>query len=286
MADRTINYYEFLGHEPDWARLKRTFKRNVSEHNVPFFTANSDAEQEFLRFCEAANLRTQRKTIIEFDHKTTETDRFIYLVAKNDDGACVAENATRFLDLSTACPGGGAFGTCGRFAKQVDRVPLIPTGLELVTRLGLVSASHPSVPRIYLLSVAVADALRTAGATGCEIVPTNTPNCCQLRVITETAGPARIGQARMGKQCPICGVAKLFFGSSERCFHPGDLSPADFQNCRFYEADNVGQFEILNGFPIISQRIFHLLSGLKVRGLGRYSTDPPIQNAVVQVHDP
>jgi hypothetical protein len=49
-----------------------------------------------------------------------------------------------------------------------------------------------------------------------------------------------------------------------------------------YAADNVGQFEILNGFPIVSQRIFNLLLDLKIKGLARYSTDPPIQHAVVQ----
>jgi hypothetical protein len=286
MSDRTINYYEFPNGEPDWAKLKRLFNRNISKHNVPFFEVNSEMEREFLWFCEASNISTYKKTIIEYDGKTTESEGFLYLVVKDDNGACVAEDQKSFLDLSAACPGGGIFGTCGRGAKQVDRVSVMPEGVEQVTKLGLLSTKHPNVPKIYLLSTVVADALRTAGATGIEIVPTDTSHCYQLRIIAETIGRARIGQARMGKRCPVCGVAKLFFGNSERCFHPGDLKALDFQNCRSYQADNVGQFEILNGFPIVSQRIFNLLLGLRIRGLGRYSTDPPIQHAIVQVCNP
>jgi len=131
----------------------------------------------------------------------------------------------------------------------------------------------------------VGEALIKAGANGCDIVPTDSPNCCQLRITAETAGPVRVGHARMGKRCPVCGVAKMFISSSERYFHRGDLKRADFQICRLYAADNVGQFEILNGFPIASQRIFNVLLKLKIRGLDRYSTDPPIRHAVVQCRD-
>jgi len=77
----------------------------------------------------------------------------------------------------------------------------------------------------------------------------------------------------------------MFVASSERYFHNGDLKVTDFQICRLYAADNVGPFEILHGFPIVSQRIFNLLFALKVKGLDRYSTDPPIQHAVVQVRN-
>jgi hypothetical protein len=41
----------------------------------------------------------------------------------------------------------------------------------------------------------------------------------------------------------------------------------------------------LNGFPIVSQRVFDLLLKLNVQGLDQYSTDPPIKHAVVQLRD-
>jgi hypothetical protein len=75
----------------------------------------------------------------------------------------------------------------------------------------------------------------------------------------------------------------MFLSDSGRYFHAGDLRKVDIQSCRQYYADNVGGFEIINGFPIISQRVFDLLLSLKVKGLDRYSTDPPVQHAVVQV---
>ncbi len=285
MGDRIVNYYEFPNGEPEWPTLRQLFQRNVSKYNVPFFEAESETEHQFLRYCETINIPTRKKTIIQYDGETTESERFLYLVVKDDNEVCVAEDQNSFLDLSAACPGGGAFGSCGRGVRQANKVSVTPRGVELVNRLGLLSTRHPPVPTIYLLSTAIAGALRTAGATGCEILPTSTPTCYQLRVTAETSGPARIGQARMGKCCPMSGTAKLFFGSSERCFHPGDLKAVDFQNCRSYQADNVGLFEILNGFPVVSQRIFNLLLELKVKGLDRYSTDPPIRHAVVQVCD-
>jgi hypothetical protein len=282
MGNRTINYYEFSDREPDWTKLKQTFKRNVSKYNVPFFEADSEAEGQFARFCQASNLGPHKKTIIEYDGKGTDPEKFLFLCLKDDDGSCISEGGQGFLDLSAACPGGGPFGSCGRGARQVDKVLVKPEGVQQVTTLGLLTCRYPSVPRVFLISSMVGEALKRAGASGCEIVPTDNPNCCQLRITSETAGPARIGQARMGKRCPICGTAKMFIGSSERHFHNGDLKPTDFQICRLYAAGNVGKFEILNGFPIVSQRIFNVLLDLKIKGLARYSTDPPIQHAVVQ----
>ena len=73
--------------------------------------------------------------------------------------------------------------------------------------------------------------------------------------------------------------------------HRGDLKRADFQICRLYAGDNVGQFEILNGFPIASQRIFNLLLKLKIKGLDgltdvgefKAGTDPTNQGSILRV---
>lgn len=285
MSDRVVNYYEFQGKAPDWEKLKQAFKRNVSKYNVPFFEADSGTEGEFAGFCQASNLAAHRMTIIEYDGKFCEADRFLFLCLKDDSGSCFAEGGQSLVDLTGACPGGGAFGSCGRGAKQVGKLIVEAKGVQRVKTLGLLSCRYPSVPRVFLASVTVGEALSKAGASGCEIIPTNTPNCCQLRITVETTGAAQIGHARMGKRCPACGAAKMFIGNSERFFHHGDLKPTDFQICRSYAADNVGQFQILNGFPIVSQRIFNLLLALKVKGLERYSTDPPIRHAVVQCRD-
>jgi hypothetical protein len=285
MSDRIINYYEFPEREPDWVKLKQVYKRNVSRFNVPFFVADSEAEREFLRFCYAFNFVTHRKTLIEYSGQGSGADRFLYLCLKGDDGSCVSPDIRSFVDLSAACPGGGPVGLCGRGARQVDKVSVKPEGVERVTKLGFLTSWYPNMPTVFLTSAAVADALANAEATGCEIAPTDAPDCYQLRITAETSGPAHIGHAQMGKRCPVCGVAKMFIGSSERYFLHGDLKPVDFQTCRIYEADNIGQFEIINGFPIVSQRIFNLLLALKVKGLYRYTTDPPIKHAVVQVRD-
>jgi len=284
MSDRTINYYEFPEREPDWAELKRQFKSNTSKFNVPFFEANSDAEREFLRFCDASNLAPRRKTIIEYG-EDSDGDNFLFLCLKDDDGAAVPEGGQGFVDFSASCPGGGPFGSCGRGARQIHKVSVKPEGVLQVSTLGLLATRYPSVPSVFLTSATVGEALIKAGASGCDIVPTDTTNCCQLRITAETTGPVRVGHVRMGKRCPVCGVAKMFIGSSERYFYRGDLKTTDFQLCRLYAADNVGQFEILNGFPITSQRIFNVLLKLKIKGLDRYSTDPPIRHAVVQCRD-
>lgn len=285
MSDRIINYYEFPERSPDWVKLKQIFKRNVSKNNYPYFEANSELEREFLRYCEASNLTVHKGTLIEYDRNITEADKFLFLCLKNDNGACIPESGQSFVDSSAACPGGDPFGNCGRGAKQVGKVAVRPQGFQKIKTLGLLIARYPNVPTVYLASAEVGEALTKAKASGCEIVPTDHPDCYQLRITAETSGPARIGDARMGKRCPVCGVAKLFFGSSERYFHNGDLKPTDFQICRLYAADNVGQFEILNGFSIVSQRIFNLLLDLKLKGLDSYTTDPPIQHAVVQMRD-
>jgi hypothetical protein len=158
-----------------------------------------------------------------------------------------------------------------------------PEGVEKLRKMGMLIASFPMVPSIILLSETVANALENSGVTGCEIVATETQGCRQLRIMAETSGPTRVGTVRMGRRCPACGVAKMFLSDSERHFHARDLRKVDIQSCRQYYADHVGGFEIINGFPIISQRVFDLLLSLKVKGLDRYTTDPPVQHAVVQV---
>jgi hypothetical protein len=259
---------------------------------VPFFNANSEVEQGFLQYCEALGIAIHRKTIIEYDG-TSGGAEFLYLTLKDDEGRCIDEEKLRFIDKSTACPGGGDFGICCRGARQVGAVALNPSCLDRLAILGVAVARHPFVPKIYLLSRELAQVLIELKATGCEIAPCDcTPwgssvggdcPCYQLRIIERTDGPAKLGQVRMGKRCPVCGAAKLFLSSEERYFFAHDLKRVDFQICSSFEGENVGRFETSAGFPIVSERMFRELLRRNTNGLDRYSTDPPIQHAVVQV---
>lgn len=284
MGQRVINFYEFPGGEPDWVAFKKLFPANVSRFNVPFFEAGSAVEKEFEQFCASSGLVPHRKSIIEYDGKGAEEGNFIFLCPKDDKGACIdIEHQHEFIDATSACSGGGAFGVCGRGAQQTKTISVKPRGIDVVSELGMVSPRHPQVPQIYLVTSAVAAQLKNAQATGCELLPTNSPECFQLRISEGTRGPVRIGRARMGKRCPACGAAKMFLSDSERYFHPEDLQSIDFQICRSYHATNVGDFEIINGFPIISQRIFKLLR--PICSFSFYSSDPRIRHAIVQIRE-
>ena len=289
---RQINYYEFKEAEPDWAELKKAFKKNISRHKVPFFVAGSELEKQFINFCKSFGFGVISKSIMEYDGDTSDKAKYVYLTTKSDDGKCIASATPSFIDVSSACTGGGAFGICNKGAIQVGKVVVNSRGIASLDKLDLIGTTYPFVPKIYLLSERLARVILDAKATGCEIVPcevegirmsSTSQACYQLRITAQTKGPAKIGQVELGKRCPVCSAVKFFLSNRGRHFSISDLQEVDFQLCNTYESVNAGQFVIPLGFPIVSRRIFDLLLGLNIGGLNRYSTDPPIQAAIVEV---
>jgi hypothetical protein len=284
-------YYEFLGEEPDWADLKRSFKGNLSKYNVPYFHADSKKLEAFEQFCASRQLPVRKKTLIEYDGIQNGHAEFLYLRLRDDGGHCISPGPS-FVDQSAACPGGGPFGVCGRGAKQIGIVKIERGGLKRIQNLGFIQTRHPWLPRILLISEEIARTLEGAKATGCEISPCDNfshssetspeAKCYQLQITGQTLGPVRIGEAKLGKHCPVCRAVKLFFATRERYFLRNDLTNSDFQLCTEYQSDNAGSFETIAGFPIVSRRIFDLLLSHKVYGIDNYSSDPPVRHAVVQ----
>src|SRR4051812_42805087 len=121
MSERRTNYYEFPDKEPDWKELKVAFSRNISKYNVPFFEAESEVESHFTEFCKRMGVVIRRKTIVEYDGRPGPGAEYLYLAIKSDDGVCIEKRNLGFMDMSSACPGGGAFGICGRGAKQASQ---------------------------------------------------------------------------------------------------------------------------------------------------------------------
>jgi len=283
MGYRLINYYEFPETEPNWAELKQLFKRNVSKFNIPYFTDGSDEEREFLSYCINGRHKFERRTIVEYTGSDSDPLKFLYLVIKDDRGACIGQDATSFIDYSAACPGDESSGDCGDGAKQIGELQINESGLDLIAKNGLVSTRNPSVPSIILVSNSVMDALEDSNATGVEFRPTNSSDCFQLCITGRTLGPTRVGKVNLGFTCAKCGLVQSFTGSEERYFENDDIGPEDFQICEGVAGDNVEPFRVLNGFPIVAQRIFDVFLKMKLKGLDRYTTDPPIKHAVVQV---
>jgi hypothetical protein len=297
--DRTINYFSFDALvSPNWDVLKTRFPRNISRFNIPFFLAGSDEERRFLAFCEGEDLRVIKRTVVEYlgsclDSTCEQKDKFLYLCLKSDEAKCIPDERPGFVDYSSACPGGGSFAICDRGARQVKTAVIQGDGASLISELDFVITEFPLRPSIFILSPRLKSILSDLSPTGCEITPcevvpksTNqvgSAECYQLEITMKTPGPAQIGKARIGSQCPNCGVVGGFSSDTERYFRPADIASVDFQTCDLYEATNIGQFHILSPFPIVSQRIFDVLLANKVKGLLRYATDPPIKHAVVQI---
>jgi hypothetical protein len=290
--DRKIQFFEFPRNPPDWSEVRRLFKGNVSRFGVPYFVADSSLEQKFREYCLKHALAFLTQTIVEYGGPSTDNEGFIHLTLKDDQGKCFRGSHWEFIDSGLACPGGGPFGLCGRGVRQIGAVAIDPRAANYIESLGIVRASLPMgpvtiYPTFILISSEIARVLMDSGVTGCEIDPCKgtAGTCFQLRITAKTRGPARIGNVRMGKRCPVCGAAKLFFSDRQRYFRKTDLLEVDFQICRTLCGDNVGQFDVIEGSPIVSRRVFDLMVKLGVKGLGRYATDPPIRYAVVQVEE-
>ena len=280
---KQIHYYEFPTQTPEIGQLQTLFKRNLSKFNVPFFEAGSQAEQDFLKFC--AGYSPQQKTIIAYEPGVGNDDvRYLYLTLKDDRGSCIPDRSPDFIDLSVACPGSESFGICNRGARQTGRAVVAEAGYRLIHELDFIVTQFPLVPKIYLISEKLAQLFASAKATGCDIVPCKSERVCyQLSILAKTAKPVKVGQTRISKRCSICGSVKLMFSNKERFFCEGDLTSADFQLCDLYETENAGTFSIPFGFPIVSKRIFDLLLQNNIKGLNRYTTDPPVKYAAVQI---
>ena len=282
---KAINYYEFLNAGPSIDELQALFKKNLSKFNMPYFESGSESETGFLRFCSSHGYQTNRKTILEYNPRCNDSDApFLYLCLKDDRGRCVVDLEPDFIDMSRACPGGESFGICNRGAEQNGDVSISDGGTKVLMQYDFVVARFPFVPKLHFVSQRLEQIFRDARPTGCEIVRCNsdTPSF-QMRIQAKTRMPVKVGSARISKRCPRCGAVKLMFSSEERYFRQGDLEEVDFQTCDRYETDNVGTFYIPNAFPIVSRRIFELLLQHDIQGVDRYTTDPPVRHAVVQI---
>jgi hypothetical protein len=284
-VSKQIHYYEFPIKAPEIEQLQTLFKRNLSKFNVPFFEAGSQAEQDFLKFCSGAGYSPQQKTITAYEPgKPNDDVRYLYLTLKDDRGRCIPDRNPDFIDLSAACPGSENFGICNRGARQTGRVVVAEAGYRLIDELDFIVTQFPLVPKIYLISEKLAQLFANAKATGCEILPCKSQSVCyQLSIVAKTTRPVKVGQTRISKRCSICGSVKLMFSNKERFFCESDLTNVDFQLCDLYETENAGTFSFPFSFPIVSKRIFDLLVDNKVKGLNRYTTDPPIKYAAVQI---
>ena len=283
MNDILIHYYEFpQGQPPDFVALKALFKNNITKQNVPYFEAKSESECKFLDYCASLNIAHRRQTVVEYGGSAS-TATLLYFCVTVDDDNWFKEDEGLLKTFDNGCPGGGIFGECHQGAAQIGELAIRPNMIKKLMSYGIVSPRNPFLPRIYLLSAPVANNLKSTAPTGCEIIATNVPDCFQLKICAESMGPARVGTARIGKRCPVCGAAKMFLADSETYFEQADLSKTDFQTCRMFQSENAGSFQLNGGFAMTSARAFNSLAKIAKRGLRRYSTDPPINTAVVKV---
>jgi hypothetical protein len=177
--------------------------------------------------------------------------------------------------------------------KQAGPMELSVSKYPIIEAKGIVQAGGWDFPVCHLLSQSVATALMDAGATGCEILEcklvgneSEIERCgkvFQFRITDSSLAPCGLGTVTMGLVCPGCGCVKSFMTDTERAFTEAALRSVDFQICSSYRAKNMGPFQILNGFPIASERIFKVLQESAAGGLTRYSTDPPVKYAAVDV---
>jgi hypothetical protein len=283
-----MTYFEFLGSGLDLAELRKRFPRNVSRFGVPYFRDSSKLESAFVQYCAQAKLTFRKMSLTEYE-PGAQQNGFVYLSVKNDRGLCIDGNLDAFVDPSSGCPGKHD-DYCGWGVKQYA-APIVSTkAAPVLERLGICTTWQPRQPVIYLVSEKVASLLMAQQVTGCELIQcrlagTHSPQpVFQLKVLCRTKAPAWVGTAQSMRHCPTCGAAKSFLITQERTFHRADLHQADFQLCDHYSSENLGQFALRHGgIAIVSARIIDLFVKNGVKGLTRFSTDPPVKFAALRL---
>ncbi len=97
----------------------------------------------------------------------------------------------------------------------------------------------------------------------------------QLIVTSKVKRNPRVGPVLIVQQCPVCDTVQGFYPdlttSGDGEFRLQDFADADIQIYDGFISDEIGEFNIANGFIIVSARLLSLLAAKSIRGLSRYS---------------
>jgi hypothetical protein len=108
MKVKTVNYYEMLDNFGKLADLRSEFKRSISRYGVPYFEADSKAEENFLEYCRKQGIGLSRKVLFECLAADEVGRGYIYLCIKSDSKNLGMPLRPAFFDYSKACQGGGS----------------------------------------------------------------------------------------------------------------------------------------------------------------------------------
>ena len=292
-----INYYymqDRLGTWPDF--IRDNFEKNFSKHGTLWFYKDSDVEATFKKECSLAKLKYYEKTILKvtgnalydypYHYLSIATDKYVY-------------NEEYFLDFSNICEEKVFF--CGQGIRQINKVVIDYNKSKLLDIM-----ITPTRKRLILISKKMKDILDDSKLTGFRTVPClekgreyheidikldtyskeveGAAKYFQLIITVNPIKPPKIGMLRrLFDQCPKCQRISGFDSTETTYFYRNDLKDVDFQFFTEYSDLKGNTFEISNEIPIISSKTLKILLSNKIKGLTRYTTDPPIQYGVVEI---
>ncbi|MCP3960935.1 MAG: hypothetical protein GY719_24070 [bacterium] len=298
---KRLAFYQLLAGEEWPAELREEFGRHFSRFGVPSFAVDSEADQRFRASVERRRIPALRDTILACTGEHVYEHPFHYLSVRSDRSYDKGD----FLDLSAACPGDSRV-RCRIGARQTGKL-VMDAGKS--KDLDLIEESSSPRPKVFIVSRRLRDSLRQADFRGFRLVPTLRRGATysdqqrelsyvddrlveeapffQLLVTARAPGAPWVGEVvRTFYQCSRCGTLNGAFFESGPRFKPEDLDQdADIQTLSRYRTSNQGQVEIMGEVVVISARFLRFLKDNKVRGLARYSSDPPAKHGIVDLLD-
>jgi hypothetical protein len=296
-VNKYISYYylkDRLGTWPD--PIIKKFSKNFTKYGGPWFYVCSDIEAEFEKECSSYNIDYYRKTILKATGKHLFDYPYFYLTVSTDRNIYTDED---FLDFSNICDEKVFF--CGHGIKQYRKVSIDYDKSKLLDIM-----ITPTKLRLLLISRKVKDIIEHNGLTGYRLIPCvekgkkyketdllfdtysksieNNAQYFQLIVTEKVSRPPIVGNLiRIFSQCPKCKMVSGFDSDQSTYFNKNDLKNTDFQFYNEYSTSAGDTFLIPNDIYIISSRTLRHFLDNNIKGMTRYTTDPPIQYGVVEI---
>ncbi len=277
--NETIVWYSRSDYRKPWPwKIRRKFAEVKTKTETFVFVEGDPLEFAFRPYYDPHTMVKVR--IVRCDGYGITQHRFFYFRVKTFD-VCVNHD---FLAAGSACKTDEP-PICWYGARQVEPVTV---DRAVIGKKQIVEDSWCHLPTVQIISKGVKNYLEKEGVTGCEFLECRQANKHPVKdkdidyyqiIVTEKVnqGP-KVGQLlNVSSRCERCGAIKLFLSTElSGYFEPADLRDVDFQTCSTFRTDDDMVYEQGMEHVIVSGRVLKLLVKNKIKGIGKYLTEPNV----------
>ena len=274
---KLISYFEIEGSESQLDDVRKKYASVYEKCGVLSFPQESSDYSHFIEYANQQSLKLVEKYFIEHKGKSDYSDAYYRLSLKDTNEFVIYQKTEIDSKKAYSCK------ECG-FGYQVDgQFTLTPKHKKLVDKYDFVICNVPVSSRIMLASSYLMDVFVKNNVSGYEVIRHyQDEKMYALKVVEALKKLPEVGKLSYSKGCPSCGTLSMYDTKQTAVFSEDSFDDKDFYFIDGFQSEGKNYYELAEGI-IASRRIILLLKELKIKGLVRFSTDPPVELCAINI---